>query len=235
MKDVIVLQHAECEGLGILAGALAASHLNPRTIRGDLGESIPRELDDAAALVVMGGPMGVYEEARYPYLGGEIRLVEAAVKAQVPVLGICLGSQILARALGANVRRGLQKEIGWYPVYLEPAASRDPLFEEAPGEFEGFHWHGDVFDLPEGATRLAHSHLTQCQVFRYQNAYGVLFHMEVTKESITGMADAFPEELAEAGISKGSLVTQADALLTPLQSIGAKAFTQWTRAIDRVL
>jgi GMP synthase (glutamine-hydrolysing) len=216
MKDVLVLQHAGCEGLGILAAILAASHFNTKTVRGDLGESIPRELNDTAALVMMGGPMSVYEETRYPFLTGEIRLVESAVKAQVPVLGICLGSQILARALGAGVPAGLRKEIGWHSVNLEPAASGDLLLGEGPGRLEGFHWHGDVFDLPEGATRLAHSDLTECQVFRYQNAYGVLFHMEVTKDSVAGMADAFPEELAEAGLSKSSLLLQTDALLTPL-------------------
>jgi GMP synthase (glutamine-hydrolysing) len=231
MKDVLVLQHADCEGPGILAGILASSNWNIRTVRGDLGESIPREVGDSAALIVMGGPMSVYEEARYPFLVDEIRLIESAVRAHIPVLGICLGSQILARSLGSNVRGGLRKEIGWYPVYLEPAASGDFLFGEAPVQFDGFHWHGDVFDLPNGASGLARSDLTECQAFRYQNAYGVLFHMEVTRESIAGMADAFPEELAQAGISKSSLVLQTNTRLTPLQSVGSKAFTRWAAAI----
>jgi GMP synthase (glutamine-hydrolysing) len=232
MKSVLVLQHAGCEGLGILANELAGFDFNIRTVRGDLGESIPLRLDDTAALVVMGGPMSVYEQARYPFLGDEIRLVESAVSDQIPILGICLGSQILATALGAAVRPGLRKEIGWYPVYVEPAASGDLLFGEAPRQFGGFHWHGDVFDPPEGATRLARSDLTDCQAFRYQKAYGILFHMEVTKDSLAGMADAFPEALAQAGISKTSLASQADRHLTPLQSIGSKAFAQWVAAID---
>jgi GMP synthase (glutamine-hydrolysing) len=231
MKDVLVLQHADCEGPGILAGILAAANLNIRTVRGDLGESIPGELKDTAALVLMGGPMSVYEEARYPFLVDEIRLIESAVRAQVPVLGICLGSQILARALGTAVRGGLRKEIGWYPVYLEPAASGDLMFGEAPGHLDGFHWHGDVFDLPKGAARIARSDLTECQAFRYQNAYGILFHMEVTKNSIAGMADAFPEELAQGGISKSSLASQTNTLLAPLQSVGSKAFRRWVAAI----
>jgi len=231
VKSILVFQHAECEGPGILAGALVASNLNIRTVRGDLGESIPRELNDTAALVVMGGPMSVYEERRYPFLVEEIRLVESAVKAQIPVLGICLGSQVLATALGASVRKGPRQEIGWHPVYLETEACGDLLFRDAPRQFQGFHWHGDVFDLPEGATCLAHSDLTECQAFRRRNAYGILFHMEATKDSIGGMADAFPEELAQAGISKSSLVLQADMLLPPLQSIGSKAFIQWADLI----
>lgn len=233
MKNVLILQHVGCEGPGILAGSLAAFDFNIRTVRGDLGESIPRALNDTAALVVMGGPMSVYEQTRYPFLVDEIRLVESAVRAQIPILGVCLGSQILATALGAGVRKGSRKEIGWYPVYLDQTAPADLLFGEAPRQFDGFHWHGDVFDLPEGAVRLAYSDWTECQAFRHKSAYGILFHMEVTKDSIAGMADAFPEELAQAGISKSSLVSQADTLLPPLQSIGSKAFTQWATAIER--
>jgi GMP synthase (glutamine-hydrolysing) len=227
------MQHAECEGPGILSVTFAASNLSMRTVRGDLGESIPRELNDTAALVVMGGPMSVYEETRYPFLTDEIRLLESAVKTRIPILGICLGSQILARSLGAHVYKGLRKEIGWHSVYLEPGASRDLLFGEAPEQFEGFHWHGDVFDLPEGATQLARSHLTECQAFRYEKAYGILFHMEATKDSVAGMADAFPKELAEADLSKSSLLLQTDTLLAPLQSVGSKAFAQWASSFNR--
>jgi GMP synthase (glutamine-hydrolysing) len=129
-------------------------------------------MGDAAGLIVMGGPMGVYEEARFPFLRRERNLIERALADRVPVLGICLGSQLLASALGAPVRKGLRKEIGWHPVYLEDAAGDDPLFRETPVEFDAFHWHGDVFDLPTGAVRLAHSSLTEYQAFRYgENAY----------------------------------------------------------------
>ena len=85
----------------------------------------------------------------------------------MPVPGICLGSQLLVTALGGQVRNGLRKEIGWHRVFLESAASDDPLFRDAPPSFETFHWHGDVYDLPPGATRLAHSDLTQCQAYRF--------------------------------------------------------------------
>ena len=232
MKKVIVLQHAECEGPGILSDALAAAKLPVRVIRGDLGEPIPADLSDILALIVMGGPMSTYEHARYPFLLDEIRLLEAAVTAHLPVIGICLGSQLLAAALGAHVRPGPQKEIGWYPIHLEPAASADPLFTDAPNRFEAFHWHGDIFDLPHGATRLAHSDVTECQAFHYESACGILFHMEVTQASITGMAEVFSSELAQAGVSTESLASGTDRYLANLQSIGTMVFRRWVDTIQ---
>jgi GMP synthase (glutamine-hydrolysing) len=232
MRNVIVLQHAESEGPGTLSDALAAPKLPVRVVRGDLGERIPSDLSSAAALIVMGGPMGVYEHTKYPFLRDELRLVEAAVKAHLPVVGICLGSQLLATALGANVRQGSRKEIGWYSVHLEPAASADTLFTDAPNRFEGFHWHGDIFDLPYGAIRLAHSDLTECQAFRYGSAHGILFHMEVTQASIAGMVQAFPAELAQAGESTESLASGTNRHLERLQSIGATVFRRWVDTIQ---
>ncbi len=231
MKNLIVLQHAECESPGNLSDSLAAAKLPVRVVRGDLGEPIPADLSDVAALIVMGGPMSTYEHAKYPFLLDEIRLIKAAVRANLPVIGICLGSQLLASALGANVRPGPQKEIGWYPVHLEPAASADPLFTDVPNRFEGFHWHRDIFDLPHGATRLAHSDLTECQAFRYGNAYGILFHMEVTQASIAGMVAAFHGELAQARVSTESLASGTDRYLASLQSIGVMVFRRWVNTI----
>jgi GMP synthase (glutamine-hydrolysing) len=231
MPNVIVLQHAGCEGLGTIADALASAKIEFRTVHGDLGEAIPNNLDDAAGLIVMGGPMGVYEDHLYPFLAAERRLIEAAMRAEKPVLGVCLGSQLLASALGATVYKGPSKEIGWYPVYLESAATTDALFEDAPSQFQGFHWHGDVFDVPAGAVKLAHSDLTGCQAFRQGKAYGLLFHLEVTQATIHGMAAAFPEELAEAGGSVASLDAGIGAHLPALQSIGADVFRRWSAAV----
>jgi GMP synthase (glutamine-hydrolysing) len=232
MKKVIVLQHAECEGPGSLSDPLAAVALPVSIVRGDLGEAIPADLNNVSALIVMGGPMSTYEQDKYPFLLDEIRLLQAAVNAHLPVIGICLGSQLLAAALGANVRPGPQKEIGWFPVYLEPGASADPLFADAPNRFEGFHWHGDIFDLPHGATRLAHSDLTECQAFRYENAYGILFHMEVTQASIAGMLAAFSSELAQTGVPAEDLASGTNRHLASLQSIGSLVFRRWVDTIQ---
>lgn len=227
MKQVFVLQHAECEGLGTIGDALAEADIAALTIRGDLGETIPSGLNGAAGLIVMGGPMGVYEHDRYPFLADEIRLIQSALRADIPVLGVCLGSQLLAAALGAKVYKGARKEIGWYPVYLDNAASDDALFRSLPGRLEGFHWHGDIFDLPEGAVKIAHSDITPLQAFRYRNATGILFHMEVTGASIAGMIHAFPDELAEANVSGAAIAAESERHLQPLQAIGRQVFARW--------
>jgi GMP synthase (glutamine-hydrolysing) len=228
--EVLVLQHADSEGLGSIGDAVAVRGLDVRIVRGDLGNSIPQSLGTALGLIVMGGPMGVCEHERYPFLFDEIRLIRTAVEAGQPVLGVCLGSQLLAAALGAQVRKGPRKEIGWYKIRLEP--SHDPVFEKVPREFQGFHWHGDVFDLPSGAVKLAHSDLTACQGFRYPNAYGILFHMEVTEASIAGMSAAFPEELAEAGVALEHLTSDTERYLPQLQSIGMHAFGRWVASLN---
>lgn len=207
---VTVLQHVAPEGPGRIGAALEARGCSMSVTRIDLGEAVPRKLDGSAALVVMGGPMGVYEADRYPHLRDELRLIDTALRDGVPVLGVCLGSQLLAAALGARVYPGRQKEIGWFPVGLKKDAIADPLFAAVPGSFWALHWHGDVFDLPPDAVSLARSDLTEHQAFRFEkNAYGILFHLEATVAHVQGMAAAFAEDLARDGIDADALVASA--------------------------
>jgi GMP synthase (glutamine-hydrolysing) len=231
MPEVLVLQHAEPEGLGTIQDALTAAGVKFRTVRGDLGERIPAGLDGAAGLIVMGGPMGVYEQDRYPFLADELALIQTCLGANVPMLGICLGSQLLAAALGARVRPGSRKEIGWYRVSLTPEAAEDRLFRGVPNPFQGFHWHGDIYDVPEGAVKLASSELTGCQAFRHGSAYGILFHMEVTPASVEAMAQAFPEEMAEGGVSRAMLEQGRAEHLVQLQAVGVQVFGGWVESL----
>jgi GMP synthase (glutamine-hydrolysing) len=234
MPEVIFLQHTFCETLGTIEDAIVASQIDIRPARAYAGEPVPSSLGSAVGLIVMGGPMGVYEEDRFPFLRHELHLIERALADRLPVLGICLGSQLLAAALGARVRKGLRKEIGWHRVFLEPAAASDTLFRDAPPEFDAFHWHGDVFDLPSGAVRMAHSDLTECQAFRYgENAYGILFHMEVTPGIIAGMIDAFAGELQEEGIDAAELASKTEIGIAGLRHAAPRVFDNWVRIIAR--
>jgi GMP synthase (glutamine-hydrolysing) len=133
----------------------------------------------------MGGPQSVYQQDTYPYLTKELGFLREAAKRQVPMLGVCLGAQLLAGALGGTVRPAEQKEIGWYPVMREPGAEGDPMMD-AFGQTETvFQWHGDTYSLPKGAVRLSSSPLCEEQGFRYgDNCYALQFHVEMTEAII---------------------------------------------------
>lgn len=173
-----VLQHVAWEGPGLIATEAQARGLRIDIRRLDLGASIPR-LDEVAGLVVMGGPMGVYGTDKHHFLARECTLIRDLVLHDRPVLGVCLGAQLLARALGARVFPGHGPEIGCGFVRLTAEGSRDPLLGPAGPDITVFHWHGDTFDLPEGATLLASSADYPHQAFRFGKcAYGLQFHIE---------------------------------------------------------
>jgi GMP synthase (glutamine-hydrolysing) len=225
---VLVLQHIAPETPGLVGRALEARQLAQKFVRPFEGEPIPRDLGDAAGLVVMGGPMGVYESERYPYLADEMRLIEQALRAGCPILGICLGSQLLASVLGSSVAKGKQKEIGWHRITLTADAFIDPLFKGLESSFIGLHWHGDIFDLPRSAISLASSELTQHQAFRHgASAYGLLCHMEATREIVEGMVRSFPEELAEVNLTARAVLEGADEHLPALSDRGSRVFGTW--------
>jgi GMP synthase (glutamine-hydrolysing) len=171
----------------------------------DEGEALPdwREFD---GMIVMGGPMGAYEDADHPWLADEKRLLREAVEADVPVWGVCLGAQLLAAALGARVYRGERPEVGLLPVELAPSAADDPVFGDAPSSFPTLQWHGDTFDLPAGATLLASSPAYPNQAFRVGRSYGLQFHLEVTLGLATewGEVPAYAQSL-ESTLGPGAL------------------------------
>lgn len=136
-------------------------------------------------LVVMGGPMGVHDEAKYPWMAAEKRLIEQAVSQGKAVLGICLGAQLIADVLGAKVYKNQHKEIGWWPVIKTEQAQDSELFCDLPSSFIAFHWHADTFDIPDGAVWTARSKACAHQAFEYNEIVaGLQFHLESTRESI---------------------------------------------------
>ena len=232
MAKIWVLQHHPVENLGAIADSLEEAALAWQYVRVFDGAPIPSDMKGAGGLIVMGGPESVYRLDRYPYLRDEIRLIESALAENKPILGVCLGAQLLAAALGTPVRRGESREIGWYSVRLSDAAGDDRLMAGLPREFVPAHWHSDVFDLPAGAVPLASSEKTAVQAFRFgAQAYGVLFHAEITEERLSRLVDEFGEDLKRVGIDGDSIVADAPKYLPALGEIGATIFGRWATRV----
>ena len=157
----------------------------------------PDELD---FLIVMGGPMGAYDEEKYAWLASEKQFIRSVIAAGKKVLGICLGSQLVAEALGAKVYPHTQKEIGWWPVKKTTAGNSSPLMQALPNEFISFHWHGDTFDLPPKAAHLLETDGCPHQAFLYDNrVMGLQFHMEAIPDLVASMTEHGKEELHPGG------------------------------------
>lgn len=190
MRPVIVVRHDIHEALGNLEVALGASGLRLEVVDAFAGDwsAIDRagfQPRQWSGLVVMGGPMNADETDRYPFLAAEVGWLRAALAAELPTLGICLGAQLLARSLGARVYQNPLKEIGWYEIEILPAAVGDPLFAGRGPRETVFHWHGDTFELPAHAVPLARGQLCLQQAFRLGRCgYGVQFHPEMTAEMV---------------------------------------------------
>ncbi len=150
--------------------------------------------DNTDLLIILGGPMGVYDEAHFPWLKEEKKYIESLVKNNKKILGICLGAQLLANVLGAKVYKNSYKEIGWFPVYSTLDAINQYSF--IPKDFIAFHWHGDTFDLPENSTHLFYNEVTKNQGFVYNNkVWALQFHLESTEESISSLYYYAKEDL----------------------------------------
>ena len=197
MAHIGVLQHFWCENAGVFAETLAAAGHRLTTVALFDGEPVPaREAFDA--WLVMGGPMNVDQTQKYPFLEPERELLARLIEADRPVLGICLGAQLLARAAGARVFAQRPKEVGLYPIQLTAAGVADPLFVTLGDATEVFQWHEDTFDLPAAAVHLARSERFAQQAFRIgRRVYGLQFHLECTRRIVDDLCQACANELAE--------------------------------------
>ncbi len=211
------LQHVPFEGLGIIEDWASAQGAELACTRLFADEPLPA-LKAFDGLIVMGGPMGIHDHNKFPWLPAEKQFIKAAIDASKTVLGICLGAQLIADALGARVYPGPQKEIGWFPirrvdgasssvqekqrVLSQPTGARSSIYIQSPKllppELTAFHWHGDTFDLPAGSTPLASSEACKNQGFIHNNrVVGLQFHMETTPESMDALIENGRGELID--------------------------------------
>jgi GMP synthase (glutamine-hydrolysing) len=227
-KPVVVIQQVPHEDLGLIADVFQQAEITYDYVRLDEMSGAGFQPKSVSGLVVMGGPMNVDQTNEYPGLLAEIDWIRSAIAADLPVLGVCLGSQLLAAALGARVFAGARKEIGWYGVQLTDAAANDGIFSVCRAEEMVFQWHGCTFDLPVGAVRLAQSELFPNQAFRFgRAAYGLQFHLETTAE----MIDAWLEEPANCAelaglddIEPASIRRRTTELLPTALTLGRQLF-----------
>jgi GMP synthase-like glutamine amidotransferase len=204
-----VFQHVPFEDAAHIAIWAAAQGVEVAPRHLYAGEA-PLPVERYDWLTVMGGPMGIYDEERYPWLAAEKVAIREAIAAGKVVLGICLGAQLIADVLGGPVSRNPAREIGWFPVALTPMGRRSPLFAGWPAEFPAFHWHGDTFALPTGSLPIASSQTCHHQAFSYTDrVVGLQFHLESTPASVRRLVDACQDDL-----TPGPWVQTPGALLT---------------------
>jgi GMP synthase (glutamine-hydrolysing) len=235
LPRVYVFQHIECEDLGTFAEVLAGRDFRVGYVRLFAGDSVPNDWSRAAALIFLGGPMSVNDEASYAYLAAEKAIIRSGLEHGMPILGVCLGSQLIAAAAGSRVFPGARPEIGWAPVSLTVEGRQDPLLAPLAQLAAVFHWHGETFDLPHGAARLAFSALTVNQAFRLgQSAYGLQFHLEVDAQMIEVWMRAYPNDLgADAEATTRRIVAETATHLAPLRLAAAEAMHRFLDVVDR--
>ena len=211
----ICLQHVPFEGPGTFATALTERGVSLERYLVPL-DGLPK--DAGNLLIVMGGPMSVNDPD--PWIAEETAFIRSALHAGTPVIGVCLGSQFMAKSLGATVRPGKALEIGMTPVTLTAEAKRDPVFSTLPESFEVFEWHGEVFDLPKDCVSLAGSDIAPLQAFRYgARAYGLLFHLEMEENGIESLCRECAPDLTNAHLTTEQVKSAALPHLPPLHQI----------------
>jgi GMP synthase (glutamine-hydrolysing) len=238
MSRLMVFQHVAAEPLGTLHARIRARGHRIRFHNFQRHPDAQPSVDRYHGLIVLGGSMNVEDLHRHPHLKTELRAIEAALRQGKPVLGICLGAQLLAHVLGAPVGRHVQHEIGWYDLMTTEYGRVDPVLGHLGEQAPVFQWHACTFDLPSGAVQLARTETCEQQAFRFgSNAYGFQFHLEANTAMIERWLrlPAYREELAAAGIGRDerSIRAATDALIARMQPLAETTFNSFLDLVGR--
>jgi GMP synthase (glutamine-hydrolysing) len=230
--SVLIIKHVDIEGPGLIEDCLRQEKIPFYVLNLRPNIHLPK-LDGLTHIVILGGPMNVYEEDRYPFLRDEDLFIKEAIQRGKPILGICLGGQLMAKALGAKVFKAPLKEIGWHEVSLTDEGVKDPLFSSLPKKFPVFQWHEDTFEIPKAGKLIATSASVAHQAFRYgENAYGLQFHLEVTERMIREWMEAYEEEFSNSEhppFSKTEILSQIEGNIENYKKMGMKFFEKYFR------
>ena len=230
----LILQHIACEPPGVFEDVLSERGAELHRVELDEGEPLP-DWHEFDAIIAMGGPMSATDDAALPWLAAEKTLIGEAVRSGIPFWGVCLGVQLLAASLGARVYPGPEPEVGLLPVTITPEARNDPVFADAPTDLVTLQWHGDTFDLPTGAVRLASSPAYANQAFRVERAYGLQFHLEVSGEMAREWAEV-PEYVSSLERTLGSagaptLLAAIEERADEMRTAGRALFERWLERV----
>jgi GMP synthase (glutamine-hydrolysing) len=228
LPKILSVQNIQCETLGLLEQMFLNDRYEIQKVDTQ-NDPVPTSPSGYDAIVILGGPMAVYDNL--PYLQKEEELIRNAIKNDTPVLGICLGSQLIAQAAGGRVYKGKKKEIGWYDVYLTPASSNDIFRGFTHKMIRIFQWHGDTYDLPANAKILAYSDLYP-QAFRIGSAVGIQFHFEVDEPLIQAWIKEYNTDLIAEGIKPENL-SPAPRELEELANQGRRIYNNFTRVLQK--
>ncbi len=232
---ILVFQHVPYEPLGTLDPLLKQAGFRIRYVNFGRNPDERPTLDGYAALIILGGPMNADNTADFPHLATELELIAEALQRDMSILGICLGAQLLAKALGGTVHAGAGREIGWYTVSVTDAGQEDPVLSAFGQQREVFQWHDDVIELPAGTERLAVSDNCPVQAFRHdEHAYGFQFHLEVDGAMIERWL-TIPQhqsEFADGGFDPEQIRDRIEDAIEPLISLSNSTFGRWVERFE---
>ncbi|MEJ2553082.1 MAG: type 1 glutamine amidotransferase [Gammaproteobacteria bacterium] len=226
MKPIYIFRHIGCEGPGYFAEFLNRHQVPSQLVAIDRGDLVPTTTADMGGLVFMGGPMSVNDPL--PWIDAELQLIRQAQQGGLPVLGHCLGGQLIAKALGATIQTNPVKEIGWHDVKQRVKSS--PWLAGLPPSFEAFHWHGETFGIPEGAVHLLESQWCRHQAFAVGRMLALQFHVEMNEPMVREWADLYREQLSDTGTSVQSHDAMVSNMEIRIKSLNAAAdvlYEQW--------
>ncbi len=221
------LQNCEVEGWGLYEAFLSELQVRFDSFHAYRGDPLPSPAG-YDAILVGGTPISAYALEKHPFLVAEAEYIRSAIGAGKPCLGICFGAQLMAKVLGADVRRAGRKEIGVYELELAPAGKADPLLESFPQRFPAFQWHGDTFELPAGAELLVTGADCRNQAFRWGKAVGVQFHLEIAPGEAAAWARAYPDELRQFGKTSQELLSEVQAHERQMAGLARQFLTNFT-------
>jgi len=232
MKPLYLFRHIECEGPGYLSDVLAADDIPFEVFAIDRDAALPADTRDCSGLVFMGGPMSVNDPL--PWIAKELDLIREGAERQLPILGHCLGGQLISRALGGEITANPVREIGWHPVRKTLTQAAADWLGDIPEEVTLFHWHGETFSIPAGADVILENDWCAHQAFAMDNILALQCHVEMTAPMVSEWASLYEDELREPSASLQNaeqMTTDLETRVSDMQSVADRLYRRWLRPV----